>query len=111
MKCPLCGSKVTYQGISTIECQGVGCSNGPSISVPPGWTQFSYSYYGYGYGFQRDGWRKAAGGLESIVVIQTYSTPPAVEFRYGGGPEGGVVELVLVSTLDEAFAAAERMLP
>ena len=28
MTCPLCGSKVLYQGLTSLECAGRGCKNG-----------------------------------------------------------------------------------
>ena len=28
-KCPLCGSRVTYMGITSLECVGAGCENNP----------------------------------------------------------------------------------
>jgi len=27
MKCPLCGSKVTYEGLTSLACTGLGCQN------------------------------------------------------------------------------------
>ena len=31
MNCPLCGSKVIYQGLSNVECEGYGCENGQRL--------------------------------------------------------------------------------
>jgi hypothetical protein len=31
MKCPECGKKVVYQGVTEIECETFGCPNGPEV--------------------------------------------------------------------------------
>ena len=33
-KCPLCGAKVLYRGLHTLECTGDGCENRSKTYVP-----------------------------------------------------------------------------
>lgn len=33
--CPLCGSAVTYRGLTSIECAGAGCANAGALYVGP----------------------------------------------------------------------------
>ena len=41
-QCPSCGGKITYLGLTSLECETVGCCNGPK----------KYE----GWSFDRDGW-------------------------------------------------------
>lgn len=35
MNCPLCGSRVTYQGLASLECAGETCPNRGRVSAAP----------------------------------------------------------------------------
>ena len=38
-KCPLCGSKVVYLGMKTLECADTSCENGVKPKTNPSWAE------------------------------------------------------------------------
>lgn len=90
MNCPLCGSKVSYQGLTQVECEGFGCPNGHSDPLK-GWEQDPVQPL----------WRHVSGKL--VYHVSVFGLSSYAYGRYNPKGDGlGYETLGMSPTLEEA---------
>lgn len=96
--CPLCSGKVTYQGLTAIECGTPGCENGPASD---GWTALATN-------ISIDRWTSQVYRHRAGAFIHEWTSGVEKLYRYGYAP-GPLDQMVRIEHEAPSLEEAKRL--